>query len=93
MQLAGKKVDGRSDLFSLGVMLYQMLTGSLPFQADSMASLMFKITNEDAPDIRTVRAEIPAALAAVIDKALAKDVNQRYQSGAEFANDLKAFLH
>ncbi len=91
-QLAGKKVDGRSDLFSLGVMLYQMLSGSLPFKADSMASLMFKITNEDAPDVRTIRAEIPDALAAVIEKALAKEVDQRFQTGAEFANALKGFL-
>ncbi len=91
-QLAGKKVDGRSDLFSLGVMLYQMLSGSLPFKADSMASLMFKITNEDAPDVRTIRSEIPDALAAVIEKALTKDVDQRFQTGTEFANALKAFL-
>jgi CHASE2 domain-containing sensor protein/predicted Ser/Thr protein kinase len=91
-QLAGKKVDGRSDLFSLGVMLYQMLSGSLPFQADSMASLMYKITNEEAVDIRTIRATIPEALAAVANKALIKDVDQRYQTGIEFANALKAFL-
>ena len=92
-QLAGKKVDGRSDLFSLGVMLYQMLSGSLPFKADSMASLMFKITNEDAPDVRTIRAEIPAQLSEVINRAMTKDVDQRYQTGAEFANALKAFLN
>jgi len=91
-QLAGKKVDGRSDLFSLGVMLYQMLSGSLPFIADSMASLMFKITNEEAVDIRTIRTEIPEALAAVVNKALIKDVDQRYQTGIEFANALKVFL-
>jgi serine/threonine-protein kinase len=91
-QLAGKKVDGRSDLFSLGVMLYQMLSGSLPFKADSMASLMFKITNEEAADVRTLRADIPEALAAVINKALVKDVELRYQTGAEFANALKVFL-
>ncbi|MCP4877637.1 MAG: CHASE2 domain-containing protein [Gammaproteobacteria bacterium] len=91
-QLAGKKVDGRSDLFSLGVMLYQMLSGSLPFKADSMASLMFKITNDEAADVRTIRPEIPQALAAVINKALTKDADQRYQTGAEFANALKVFL-
>ena len=91
-QLAGQKVDGRSDLFSLGVMLYQMISGSLPFRADSMASLMFKITNEEAPDVRTIRTGIPEALAAVVNKALIKDVEQRYQSGAEFANALKVFL-
>ena len=91
-QLAGKKVDGRSDLFSLGVMLYQMLSGSLPFKADSMASLMFKITNEDAPDVRSLRTEIPPDLAAVIERALVKDADQRFQTGAEFAEALKAFL-
>ena len=92
-QLAGKKVDGRSDLFSLGVMLYQMLSGSLPFKADSMASLMFKITNEEAPDVRTVRADIPENLASIINKAMTKDAEQRYQTGTEFANDLKDFLN
>ena len=91
-QLAGKKVDGRSDLFSLGVMLFQMLSGSLPFKADSMAALMFKITNEEAPDVRTIRDDIPEALAAIINKALIKDVDQRYQTGTEFADELKAFL-
>ena len=92
-QLAGKKVDGRSDLFSLGVMLYQMLCGSLPFKADSMASLMFKITNEEAPDVRSLRAEIPPGLVEVINKALIKDADRRYQTGAEFANALKAFMN
>ena len=88
-QLAGKKVDGRSDLFSLGVMFYQLLTGSLPFKADSMASLMFKITNEEAPDIRTIRADIPECLAAIINKTLIKDAEKRYQTGTEMAHDLK----
>jgi serine/threonine-protein kinase len=91
-QLAGKKVDGRSDLFSLGVMLYQMLCGSLPFKAESMASLMFKITNEEAPDIRTMRAEIPEAMAKIINRALAKNADERYQTGTDFANDLKTFM-
>jgi len=91
-QLAGKKIDGRSDLFSLGVMLFQLLSGSLPFQADSMASLMFKITNEDAPDIKTVRGDISDAIASVIRKALIKNTEQRYQSGTEMAKDLKAIL-
>ena len=58
-----------------------------------MASLMFKITNEDAPDIRGLRAEIPADLAAVIERSLVKDADQRFQTGAEFAEALKAFMN
>jgi serine/threonine-protein kinase len=91
-QLAGKKVDGRSDLFSLGVMLYQMLSGSLPFKAESMASLMFKITNEEAPDIIIIRPDIPSELSSIINKTLAKNANERYQTGTELSTDLKAFL-
>jgi CHASE2 domain-containing sensor protein len=88
-QLSGKKVDGRSDLFSLGVALYQMLTGKLPFSGDSMAQLMFKIANEPHPAITTLRPDIPEALVAVIDRALAKEADQRYQTGAEMAKDLR----
>ncbi|NNE63715.1 MAG: CHASE2 domain-containing protein [Gammaproteobacteria bacterium] len=91
-QLAGKKVDGRSDIFSLGVMLYQLLSGSLPFKAESMASLMFKITNEEAPDVKTARADIPDELSSIIHKALTKNAEDRYQTGTEMADDLKAFL-
>lgn len=57
-----------------------------------MASLMFKITNEEAADVRTLRTDIPVALAAVINEALLKDVELRYQTGAEFANAVKVFL-
>jgi len=89
-QLAGKKIDGRSDIFSLGVMLYQMCTGRLPFVGESMAQLMFKIANEPAPDIHALRPDLPPALVAVIDKALVKDPDQRYQRGAEMAADLRA---
>lgn len=88
-QLAGKKVDGRSDLFSLGVMFYQMLTGSLPFKAESMASLMFKITNEEAPDITLLNPDIPDCLVEIINKTLVKNADQRYQTGTDMANELK----
>ena len=89
-QIAGKKVDGRSDLYSLGVMLYQMLTGVLPFRGDSMAELMYKISNETAPDIRLVRTTLPVQLAIVVAKALTKQTEMRYQNGAQFAIDLRA---
>ncbi len=84
-QLAGKRLEGSTDLFSLGVMLYQLLTGTLPFEADSLATLMFKIANEPHPDILTVRSDIPLCLKRVIDIALQKRVSTRYQTGAELA--------
>jgi eukaryotic-like serine/threonine-protein kinase len=91
-QIAGKKVDGRSDLYSLGVMLYQMLTGVLPFRGDSMAELMYKIANEEAPDIRVLRQEIPERLAKAVALALCKRPEERYQTGEQFAADLRVVL-
>jgi serine/threonine-protein kinase len=88
-QLSGKKIDGRSDLFSLGVTLYQMVCGQLPFVGDSMAQLMFKIANEAQADIRSMNPQVPDGLAAVIDRALSKDMEQRYQTGDEMARDLR----
>ena len=89
-QIAGKKVDGRSDLYSLGVMLFQMLTGVLPFRGDSMAELMYKIANEEAPDIRMMRPDLPVQLAQVLARVLAKKPEARYQDGQQLADDLKA---
>lgn len=91
-QIAGKKVDGRSDLYSLGVMLFQMLAGVLPFRGDSMAELMYKIANEEAPDIRIARPDIPERLAGVVAKSLAKKPEGRYQDGDRLAADLRSVL-
>ncbi len=91
-QLAGQKVDGRSDLFSLAVMLYQLLTGNLPFQGDSMATLMFKIANDDHPDVSSLRVDVPDCVKKIIDKSLKKDRNERYQRGREMARDLRACI-
>ena len=89
-QLAGKKIEGRSDLFSLAVSLYQLLCGKLPFEGESMAQLMYKIANEAPIDILSVNPNVPPALVAFLDKALAKNPDERYQTGEEFAAALRA---
>jgi serine/threonine-protein kinase len=91
-QLAGKKIEGRSDLFSLGVSLYQLLSGRLPFEGESMAQLMFKIANEPPRDILSVRPDLPPSLAVFLERALAKDPQDRYQTGEEFGGALRAAL-
>jgi len=91
-QLAGLTVDGRSDLYSLGVLLYQLLAGSLPHQSDSMARLMQQIATEPAPDVRTRRADLPESLALVLALALEKRPELRYASGEQMARDLDAVL-
>lgn len=83
-QLAGRPVDGRTDIFSLGIMLYQLLTGELPFHAESLATLMFCIANEKHPDITEIRADISPKLKRVIDKALHKNAALRYQTCTDF---------
>jgi CHASE2 domain-containing sensor protein len=88
-QLSGKKVDGRSDLFSLGVMLYQMSTGQLPFTGDSMATLMFKIANEPHASVTTINVTLPSRLSDIIDRMLEKDADKRYTRGNEIAADLR----
>jgi serine/threonine protein kinase len=89
-QMAGRSVDGRSDLYSLGVMLFQLLTGHLPHTGDSMARLMFQIANEPAPDVRSLRPELPEALANVVALAVEKRPEVRYADGRQMAADLRA---
>lgn len=91
-QLAGLTVDGRSDLYSLAVLLYQLLTGTLPHQGDSMARLMQQIATEPAPDVRTHRPGLPESLALVLAVALEKRPELRYASGEQMARDLEAVL-
>ena len=88
-QLAGRKIEGHSDLFSLGVSLYQLACGKLPFEGDSMAQLMYRIANEPHTDILTIRADLPPCLAAIINRSLAKQVEDRYASGTEMAEALR----
>jgi serine/threonine-protein kinase len=88
-QLDARPVTGRSDLFSLGVTLFQLLTGSLPFRSDSMPGLMRRIALEPHPPLVTIRPDLPAALGRILDKALAKDPQDRYETGAEMAQALR----
>lgn len=91
-QLAGKKIDGRSDLFSLGVVLFQLCSGQLPFIAKSMTELMIQIASDPHPDLRQVVPGSADCIAAIIDRALAKDPDRRYQTGEALAADLRACL-
>ncbi len=89
-QLQGRKIDGRSDLFSLAVSLYQLVCGKLPFEGESMAQLMYRIANEHAPDILKCNPSLPPALVTFLDRAMSKDAGERYQTGEEFAGALRA---
>ena len=91
-QLAGKKVDGRSDIFSLGVMLFQLTTGELPFRAESMASLMYKIANDAHPSVLDINGKLPTALELILAKALEKNADDRYQKAGEMARDIEKCL-
>ncbi|HSC48320.1 MAG TPA: serine/threonine-protein kinase [Gammaproteobacteria bacterium] len=91
-QVSGKKVDGRSDLYSLGVSMYQLLRGELPYEAASLTGLLFKIANEPHPDVTFLRPDIPPTVKIVIDRALQKDPDQRFQTGMEMANALRLCL-
>jgi serine/threonine-protein kinase len=82
-------VDGRSDLFSLGAILYRMVTGYGPFQGNSATTVCFKVANRDPLRATSFDSDLPAELDAVIARAMAKDPAQRYQRGLEFALDLR----
>lgn len=89
-QLEGKNVNGHTDLFALGVSLYQLLTGQLPFRGASMTKLMFVIANEPHPSVTAIRADLPEHFNAIVDRALAKDPAERFQSGAEMAAAMRS---
>jgi eukaryotic-like serine/threonine-protein kinase len=88
-QLEGRTVTGHSDLFSLGVSLFQLLTGQLPFTADSMTGLMQRIAEAPHPPLRAIRPDLPACVESIIDRALAKTPEARFDSGAQMAAALE----
>jgi serine/threonine-protein kinase len=73
-------------------MLYQMLTGKLPYTGDSMASLMYAIANEEYPDILSIQPTLPIDTATIITKALEKDIDKRYADGQDMADDIQSCL-
>jgi serine/threonine-protein kinase len=87
-QVLGMTVDARSDLFSAGVVLYQLLAGALPFDGDSLINVAYKITNAEAPSLDKQRPDLPLSLRRVIARALKKSPAKRFQTGDEFAQAL-----
>src|SRR5262249_26581179 len=91
-QAKGEKIDTRSDLFSLGVIFYELLTGTQPYQSETTVGLLLKRVQERPAAPAAVNAEIPRALSDVVLKCLVVDREKRYQTAAEMTRDLEAWL-
>jgi eukaryotic-like serine/threonine-protein kinase len=91
-QIAGKKVDGRSDIFSLAVVMFELLAGRPPFIADNVSALLFAIAQTPHPNLAVIRPDVPPPLKDALDRALQKDPVQRYRRAGEFALELRSGL-
>ncbi|MDP1846529.1 MAG: protein kinase [Solirubrobacteraceae bacterium] len=91
-QALGRAVNGQTDLYSLGIVLFEMLTGDVPFQGENQIAVAMKHVREDLPDVQTRRPEVSAALAAVLDRATAKDLDRRYPTAQAMIADLEEVL-
>src|SRR3954464_4213146 len=91
-QALGHDVGPQSDLYSLGIVLFEMLTGDVPFHGDNQVAVAMKHVREDLPDVQLLRPQVSSALAAVVDNATAKDLDRRYQEDAELIADLENVL-
>jgi len=91
-QITGSKVDGRADIYSLGVSFYQLLTGQLPFYADNLGNLAYKIANQKHKPIKELRSDLPASATRIINKALQKEPRNRFASGIEMAKSINREL-
>ena len=90
-QIKGKAVDGRTDVFSLGVMLYELTTGQRPFRGQDVASILYRILNEEPPPPQKLNPSLPLGVSSTILKALAKSPHQRYENCRELLEDLKNY--
>jgi serine/threonine-protein kinase len=91
-QINGQDIDGRSDIFSLGVVLFELLTGQVPFYGKNMTNLLYKITQVKHPSIREINPKIPKVCEQIINKALEKDPAARFQEGTDLAKYLRATI-
>ena len=91
-QALGRAVNGQTDLYSLGIVLFEMLTGDVPFKGENQIAVAMKHVREDLPDVQTRRPEVSAALAAVLDRATAKDLDHRYPDAQSMIADLEDVL-
>jgi serine/threonine-protein kinase len=88
-QIMGQKIDQKSDIFSLGVLFYQLLSGKLPFQGKNLSSLLYQITQVKHPPVREFNAKLPKVCSQIIDKALSKERDDRFKSAGEMAKVIR----